>query len=122
MTIAPVPVPLTPEGTLPEAEWRGIIQLTTSHGTRVILDLDGGRVMRLPAPGRNPITHDGTWQQTYGVERPLGLGRSAEIYVYPRPSFPYTTTPVRAIARLVDGPAPPPRIVSVPGALSPRGG
>ncbi len=101
--VAPVPVPLTPEGTLPEAEWHGIIQLTTSHGTRVILDFDGHRVMRLPGPGRNTIPHDLAWQCTYGVVHPLGLDRSAEIYVYPRPSFPYTTTPVRAITRLVDG-------------------
>ncbi len=102
--IATVPVPLTPEGTIPEAEWHGILQLTTSHGTRVILDFDGHRVMRLPAPGRNPIANDHTWQQTYGVGHPIGLGRAAEIYVYPRPSFPYTTTPVRTIARLVGDP------------------
>ncbi len=99
-----VVLPLTPEGTIPESEWYGVIQLTTSHGTRVLIDFDGGFVMRLPAPGRNAIDNDHAWQHVYEVKHPIGLGRSAEILVFPRPSFPYVTTPVRAIARLVGDP------------------
>ncbi|MDJ0338245.1 hypothetical protein [Cryobacterium sp. PH31-O1] len=102
---------LTPAGELPDSERHGIVVLESSGGTQILLRWDDAQlnhVMRLPAPGRGSILHDGRWQRVFGFEPPIGIGRGARIYVHPLVddgidlgTIPYRTTEIRAICRLV---------------------
>lgn len=102
------PITLDSDGSLPDAERYGVIQLTTYSGTtRILIDFETRYFLRAPGPGRNRLPYDFRWRPYYGSTSEVRLGEVVRLWIYAgghSQSFPYTSSLVTRIERVVNPP------------------
>ena len=96
MPIDVIPVPLDPDGLLPEAERRDVIIIVTFNGTRLLANFEWREVRRIPAGIPLDETLE-TWP--WAKAGPIQLGHNL-LFEFDRDPFWYRTSWILAISRL----------------------